>query len=104
VTGVQTCALPILEFNGDRQWGYGTSHFFCLETSAAGNNQLKHFVRACHRKGIAVILDVVYNHFATSGERSEWGYDSDPNQAPEHNTYYWYEGRSGDYGFRPVDI
>ncbi len=91
--------LPVLQFDGDRQWGYGTSHFFCLQTSAGGANQLKHFVRACHQHGIAVILDVVYNHFSTSnGERAEWGYDSDPNQAPEHNTYYWYEGRPSDYG------
>jgi 1,4-alpha-glucan branching enzyme len=90
--------LPVLEFDGDRQWGYGSSHFFCLQSSAGGANQLKHFVRACHQKGIAVILDVVYNHFSTSnGERSEWGYDSDPGKAPEHNLYTWYEGRASDY-------
>ena len=92
--------LPVLEFDGDLQWGYGTSLFYCLQTSAGGANQLKHFVRACHQKGIAVILDVVYNHFSTSdGERTEWGFDSDPSQAPQHNTYYWYEGQPGDYSF-----
>lgn len=85
--------LPVLEFDGDLQWGYGTSLFFCLQTSAGGGNQVKHFVRACHQRGIAVILDVVYNHFATSdNERSEWGYDADPNVAPQDNTWYWYEG------------
>jgi 1,4-alpha-glucan branching enzyme len=90
--------LPVLEFDGDLQWGYGTSLFYCLQTSAGGANRLKHFVRACHQKGIAVILDVVYNHFSTSdGERTEWGYDSDPSQAPQHNTYYWYEGQPSDY-------
>jgi 1,4-alpha-glucan branching enzyme len=92
--------LPVLEFDGDLQWGYGTSLFFCLQSSAGGGNQLKHFVRACHQNGIAVILDVVYNHFSTSnGERTEWGYDSDPSQAPQHNTYYWYEGQPSDYSF-----
>ncbi len=92
--------LPVLEFDGDLQWGYGTSLFFCLQSSAGGGNQLKHFVRACHQKGIAVILDVVYNHFAGSNaERTEWGYDSDPTQAPQHNTYYWYEGQPSDYSF-----
>lgn len=90
--------LPVLEFDGDLQWGYGTSLFFCLQTSAGGANQLKHFVRACHQRGIAVILDVVYNHFATAdNERSEWGYDSDPLVAPQNNTWYWYEGLPGDY-------
>ena len=90
--------LPVLEFDGDLQWGYGTSLFFCLQTSAGGGNQVKHFVRACHQRGIAVILDVVYNHFATSdNERSEWGYDADPNVAPQDNTWYWYEGQPSDY-------
>ncbi len=90
--------LPVLEFDGDLQWGYGTSLFFCLQTSAGGGNQLKHFVRACHQRGIAVILDVVYNHFATSdNERSEWGFDSDPNLFPQHNIWYWYQGQPSDY-------
>jgi 1,4-alpha-glucan branching enzyme len=90
--------LPMLESDGAVQWGYGTSLFFCLQTSQGGANQLKHFIRACHQHGIAVILDVVYNHFAGSGNnRSEWGYDSDPNVAPQHNTWYWYEGMPTDY-------
>jgi 1,4-alpha-glucan branching enzyme len=90
--------MPVLEFDGDLQWGYGTALFFCMQTSSGGANQMKHFVRACHQRGIAVILDVVYNHFATSnGERSEWGYDSDPNVAPQNNTYYWYQGLPTDY-------
>jgi 1,4-alpha-glucan branching enzyme len=94
--------LPVLEFDGDLQWGYGTSLFFCLQTSAGGANQLKHFVRACHQRGMAVILDVVYNHFATADtERSEWGYDSDPNVTPQHNLWYWYQGQPTDYPGNP---
>jgi 1,4-alpha-glucan branching enzyme len=90
--------LPLLESDGDLQWGYGTSLFFCLQTSQGGANQLKHFIRACHQSGIAVILDVVYNHFALTGSnRSEWGYDSDPNVAPQHNTWNWYQGLPTDY-------
>lgn len=90
--------LPLLESDGAVQWGYGTSLFFCLQTSQGGANQLKHFIRASHQRGIAVILDVVYNHFAGSGNnRSEWGYDSDPNVAPQHNTWNWYEGMPADY-------
>jgi 1,4-alpha-glucan branching enzyme len=49
-----------------------------------------------------VILDVVYNHFATANnERSEWGYDSDPGVAPQHNTWYWYQGQPTDYPGNP---
>jgi len=89
--------MPVLQFDGDLQWGYGTSHYFCLQTSAGGGNQLKHFVKACHQRGIAVILDVVYNHFAQDADRAEWSYDTDGSLAPEHNSYYWYEGQLRDY-------
>ena len=83
--------------------GYGTSLFFSLQTSAGGANQLKHFVRACHQRCIAVILDVVYNHFATQdNERSEWGYGSDPNLSPQNNIWYWYQGQPTDYPGNPA--
>jgi 1,4-alpha-glucan branching enzyme len=94
--------LPVLEFEGDQSWGYGTSLFYCLQSSAGGGNQLKHFVRACHQKGIAVLLDVCYNHFAGSGnDRSEWGYDADPNVTPQDNIWYWYQGQPSDYPGNP---
>ncbi|AFZ23831.1 1,4-alpha-glucan branching enzyme [Cylindrospermum stagnale PCC 7417] len=86
--------LPMAEFRDEVNWGYETSHYFALEYSAGGRDQLKYFVRECHRHGIAVILDVVYNHFNPDGERAEWAYDSD---IPEHNIYHWYEGNSTDY-------
>jgi 1,4-alpha-glucan branching enzyme len=69
-----------------------------LEYSAGGRDQLKYFVRECHRRGIAVILDVVYNHYTPYAERDEWAYDSN---APERNIYYWYEGNASDYPNNP---
>ena len=86
--------LPLAEFRDKANWGYETSHYFTLESSAGGSHQLKHFVRECHRRGIAVVLDVVYNHYTPDGERAQWAYDAD---APERNIYYWYEGNSSDY-------
>jgi 1,4-alpha-glucan branching enzyme len=86
--------LPMNEFEGWAQWGYGSSHFFAIEYSAGGRDEFKHFVRECHRHGIAVILDVVYNHYHHRAERAQWAYDSD---LPEENIYYWYEGKSADY-------
>lgn len=86
--------LPVLQFEGEDHWGYGTSHPFALEFSAGRRDQLKYIVRSCHRRGLAVIMDVVYNHYHVSAERAEWGYDSD---SPERNIYYWYEGHPSDY-------
>ncbi|MGP6158756.1 MAG: hypothetical protein ACLPYS_14840 [Vulcanimicrobiaceae bacterium] len=83
--------------NLSRHWWLGSSHFFCVQTSVGGGDELKLFVRACHRKGVAVILDVFYSGLSQDGGRSQWGYDSDPSESPEHNIYYWYEGQSHDY-------
>ena len=88
--------MPLAEFNGNAGWGYGNSHHFCIESSAGGRDKYRHFVRECHRRGIAVIQDVVYNHYSPEVERAEWQYDS---TKPEENIYYWYEGRSSDYSF-----
>jgi 1,4-alpha-glucan branching enzyme len=86
--------LPLAEFGGTLGWGYGNTHHFCIESSAGGRDKYRHFVRECHRHGIAVIQDVVYNHYDNDAERAEWQYDS---TAPEQNIYYWYEGRPADY-------
>jgi 1,4-alpha-glucan branching enzyme len=86
--------LPIAEASGTRTWGYGNSHHFAIESSAGGRDKFRHFVRACHERGIAVIVDVVYNHYVPNGERAQWHYDS-PRE--ENNIYYWYEGKVSDY-------
>ena len=86
--------MPMSEFQDRAGWGYSTSHYMAVEYSGGGRDQFKHFVRQCHRRGIAVILDVVYNHYTFDSERAEWAYDSN---TPENNIYYWYEGRASDY-------
>ena len=86
--------MPIAEFEDKANWGYGTSHFFAIDQAAGGTDRLKLFVRTCHRRGIAVILDVCYNHFDPNGERIEWAYDSND---PVKNIYFWYEGVPSDY-------
>ncbi len=82
------------EFSGTVSWGCGDTHHFCIESSAGGRDKYRHFVRECHRRGIAVMQDVVYNHYDFEAERSESQYDS---TAPEQNIYYWYEGRPSDF-------
>jgi 1,4-alpha-glucan branching enzyme len=81
--------LPVSEYSGNFSWGYGDTHHFVIESSAGGRDKYKRFVRERHRNGIAVIQDVVYNHFDNAAERAEWQYDSD---LDEDNIYYWYEG------------
>jgi 1,4-alpha-glucan branching enzyme len=66
--------MPAAEFAGDISWGYNPAHIFAVETSYGGPEGLKAFVRAAHAAGIAVILDVVYNHFGPS-DLDLWQFD-----------------------------
>lgn len=86
--------LPMAEFSGNLSWGYGDTHHFCIESSAGGRDKYRHFVWECHRRGMAVLQDVVYNHYDPNADRAQWQYDS---TAHEQNIYYWYEGRSSDH-------
>ncbi|CAM1368659.1 alpha-amylase family glycosyl hydrolase [Tenacibaculum xiamenense] len=54
--------MPINEFEGNDSWGYNVSHFFALDKAYGTKNKFKELVDKCHQKGIAVIVDVVFNH------------------------------------------
>jgi maltooligosyltrehalose trehalohydrolase len=59
--------MPVNEFSGDRGWGYDGVDLYAPHHAYGGPNGLKRFVDGCHRKHLAVILDVVYNHFGPVG-------------------------------------
>jgi maltooligosyltrehalose trehalohydrolase len=59
--------MPVAQFPGARNWGYDGVFPFAAQNSYGGAERLQHLVNACHGKGIAVILDVVYNHFGPEG-------------------------------------
>jgi 1,4-alpha-glucan branching enzyme len=59
--------MPVNEFEGNISWGYNPNYYFALDKYYGPKDTFKAFVDACHAEGIAVILDVVYNHsFGTS--------------------------------------
>ena len=71
--------MPIAQFPGDhppgeknqeqdyRNWGYDGAYLYGVQNSYGGPTGLKRLIDACHQEGIAVILDVVYNHFGPEG-------------------------------------
>jgi len=59
--------MPIAQFPGNRNWGYDGVFPFAVQNSYGGAEGLQHFVNICHQKGLAVILDVVYNHLGPEG-------------------------------------
>jgi len=59
--------MPVAQFPGERNWGYDGVYPFAVQWSYGGHEGLKRLVDAAHKKGMAVILDVVYNHLGPEG-------------------------------------
>lgn len=104
--------MPVAQFPGNRNWGYDGVYPYAVQDSYGGPDGLKTLVDACHSQGIAVILDVVYNHvgpegnyledfapYFTSRFRPEWGnalnfddsYCDGVRNYFLENALYWYE-------------
>ena len=66
--------MPLAQFAGYSSWGYNPSCVFAVETNYGGPAGFKRFVKAVHRAGMGVILDVVYNHFGPS-DLDLWQFD-----------------------------
>ncbi|MGH7184077.1 MAG: malto-oligosyltrehalose trehalohydrolase [Nitrospiraceae bacterium] len=102
--------MPVAQFPGSRNWGYDGVYPFAPQASYGGPEGLKRLVNACHATGLAVILDVVYNHLGPEGNylgdfgpyftdhyRTPWGdavnYDGPDSEAVRHffisNALYW---------------
>jgi len=65
VTHIQL--MPVAAFDGKHGWGYDGVALYAVHQPYGGPDGLKRFVNAAHAKGLAVLLDVVYNHFGPSG-------------------------------------
>lgn len=59
--------MPVVQFPGEHNWGYDGAYPFAPQNSYGGPDGLKRLVDACHARGLAVILDVVYNHLGPEG-------------------------------------
>jgi maltooligosyltrehalose trehalohydrolase len=59
--------MPVAQFPGSRNWGYDGVYPFAVQNSYGGPDALRRLVNACHDHGLAVILDVVYNHLGPEG-------------------------------------
>jgi maltooligosyltrehalose trehalohydrolase len=65
VTAVEI--MPLAQFPGRRNWGYDGVYPFAVQNSYGGPRALQKLVDACHKNGLAVVLDVVYNHLGPEG-------------------------------------
>lgn len=91
--------LPIMEFDGNLSWGYNTSFHYGLDKAYGTPEKFKEFVDLCHQNGIAVILDIAFNHATGRSPLARlWNIDPDGdgfgdiaannpyfNQVPKHS-------------------
>ena len=84
--------MPVCEFAGDFSWGYNPAHPFAVEEAYGGPDAFKNFVREAHARGIAVIIDVVYNHFGPS-DLALWQFDG-WNENDKGGIYFYNDWKS----------
>jgi malto-oligosyltrehalose trehalohydrolase len=65
--------MPVAAFPGDHGWGYDGVSLWAVHEPYGGPDGLKRFVAACHERGLAVLLDVVYNHVGLTSRLAEFG-------------------------------
>ncbi len=91
--------MPVTSIATSHGWGYATNYCFSIENAYGGRHGLLQFVKACHEKGIGVIIDVVYNHFFA--ESDLWRYDGWSEN--DRGGIYFFNDERGDtpWGGRP---
>src|SRR5262249_54903290 len=65
--------MPVVSFPGHHGWGYDGINLWAVHEPYGGPDGLKRFVDACHARGLAVVLDVVYNHVGPGNVLHEFG-------------------------------
>ncbi len=80
--------MPIQEFDGNNSWGYNPNHWFALDKYYGTREEYKDFIDECHARGIAVIIDVVYNHATGSHTWAKMWWDGANSCTAENNPWF----------------
>jgi maltooligosyltrehalose trehalohydrolase len=88
--------MPVAAFPGGQGWGYDGASLFAVTEGYGGPDGLKRLVDACHTRGLAVLLDVVYNHFGPVGNYSGMfaPYMTEKHRTPWGHAVNFEDGRS----------
>ena len=80
--------MPIQEFDGNNSWGYNPCFYFAPDKAYGTKDDYKKFVDECHKRGIAVILDVVFNHATGQFPWAKMWWDSSKNKTATDNPFF----------------
>lgn len=80
--------MPVQEFDGNNSWGYNPCFYFAMDKAYGTDKMYKDFIDACHERGMAVILDVVYNHATGSHPFAKLYWDSEKSKTAANNPWF----------------
>lgn len=80
--------MPVQEFDGNLSWGYNPCAYFALDKAYGTRWDYKHFIDECHKRGIAVLLDVTYNHATGAHPYAKMYWDSTNNKTSWTNPFF----------------
>lgn len=80
--------MPVQEFDGNDSWGYNPAYYFALDKAYGTKNMYKQLVDACHARGMAVILDVVYNHMTGASPFAKLYWNAATNKTAADNPWF----------------
>ncbi|MDR1585803.1 MAG: T9SS type A sorting domain-containing protein [Prevotellaceae bacterium] len=80
--------MPVQEFDGNNSWGYNPNHFFAPDKAYGSPETYKKFIDECHKRGMAVILDVVFNHATGQHPFAALYWNSATNKTASNNPWF----------------
>lgn len=80
--------MPVQEFDGNLSWGYNPCYFFALDKAYGTDEDYRKFIDECHKMGIAVFFDVVYNHATGNFPYCKLWWDSENNKTTSNNPWF----------------
>ena len=80
--------MPIMEFDGNNSWGYNPNFYFAPDKYYGTSTMYKTFIDECHKRGIAVILDIVFNHTWGQHPWCKMYWDAAKNRPTADNPFY----------------
>ena len=80
--------MPIQEFDGNDSWGYNPCFYFATDKAYGTDEAYKYFIDECHKRGIAVIVDVVFNHATGQHPYAKMWWDGSSNKTASSNPFF----------------
>ena len=80
--------MPVQEFEGNDSWGYNPCSYFALDKAYGTRRMYREFVDACHSRGIAVLVDVVYNQATGAHPYAKLYWDATNNKTASNNPWF----------------